>query len=77
MGQALTAAHMFKTPDAAAFRQCVLAGARRLDIDEVRFLADQLHASAKARRDQEVASIRSGVFGLPAAPAYDETSVYV
>ena len=58
MSQLLQSKHMFKTDDAETFRRYVLAGCRHLDVDEIRFLADDLHECAQERRGFEIEAER-------------------
>lgn len=50
MGRALATKSPFSRTDAAQFRLYVLAGCRRLDGDELRLLANEIHQSARERQ---------------------------
>ena len=50
MGRAYTPELMFATPEAAEFRARTLAGCCILDVEELRALADEIHACARERR---------------------------
>jgi hypothetical protein len=44
---------VFDSHEAAEFRLHVLAGCRRLDVEQLRELADEIHDCARARRHAE------------------------